>query len=354
MRRVFISSCSQADMSFPEEAPKENMNLVTNFTFSILPLLDPTMESNATYNASRFSSNSSYIPEDDNFYRLRLTVFLISTLLVSLFGMAVNGTVIWILGCRMNRNSFTIYILNLSIADFALLTVLAQHSICSILNFFHYMDYTVVLFSLLSSLFLFAFSTSQFLLAVISIDRCICIFLPLWHKCHRPPHLSTILCVAVWILTFLISAIDFSLFLSIQYAEIWYHQFLLNAVLCMPAISISTIAMLIKVCFMSPHLKQRKLLTAILLALLFFLFFGFPMNAFRFFFRYRIPASSYFNFYALMGATLNSAINPVIYFLVGRNKKTQSSGRLMKILEKLFQEGEYCREETESTLETCL
>nr|XP_020670730.1 mas-related G-protein coupled receptor member A1-like [Pogona vitticeps] len=316
--------------------------------------MDPAMDSNAIYNGTTgFPNNSTYSPEDDAYFT-RLFVVLIFVILVSLFGMVGNGTVIWILGFCMKRNPFTTYILNLSVADFAFLIDLDLEIICSFLNSFYDTNCPVVLIWLLPRLCSFTFGMSQFLLAVISIDRCVCLFFPLWHKCHRPPYLSTTVCATIWIVTFLISAIDFALAIFIDYFELWYYQFVLNTVLCMPAMTISTIAMLINVFFLSPHHKRGLILKSILLALLFFLFFGFPVNASVLFQMYYIPTSPYFNHYAAIGTSINSAINPLIYFLVGRDKKAQSRGRIKKILYKLFQEEGSCKEDVESSLDTHL
>nr|XP_020634591.1 mas-related G-protein coupled receptor member H-like [Pogona vitticeps] len=299
------------------------------------------MESNATHNSTTF-------PYD------RINVWIgIILLPVSLFGMVGNGTVIWILGWCIKRNPFTTYVLNLSIADFVVLSTLATITVCWLLPGHHYSNCPLDLGILLFPVFLFTFSMSLFLLAAISIDRCVCLFFPLWHKCHRPPRLSTTVCVAIWILTFLISVVVSAITFTHTYLDLTYYQFLLNGLVFMPAMFISTIAMLIKVCFISPHHKRGKLLSAILLALLFFIFFAFPINAFQFFVSYDNPASFYLRYYALIGASLNSAINPLIYFLVGRDKKAQSRWRI-KILEKLFQEEESCRVKIESPLETSL
>uniref|UniRef100_A0A6J0SHP4 Mas-related G-protein coupled receptor member H-like n=1 Tax=Pogona vitticeps TaxID=103695 RepID=A0A6J0SHP4_9SAUR len=325
------------------------MNTMTNITLSLIPTTDPVMESNVTDIDIRFPNNS--LPEKDH---LKWTVVSIFILLVSPFGMMGNGTIIWILGCCSKRNHFTTYILNLCIADFGVVMILAIYSICCFLSGLYRIDCPFNLKIVLFFLFLFTFSTSQFLLAVISIDRCICIFFPFWHKCHRPPYLSTILCVTIWILTFLISAFNVTFELSNTYFHVVNHQLFLNAVIFMPAMAISTIAMLIKVCFISPHHKRRKLLRAILLALLFFLFFAFPMNVTELFFIGHIPVSSYLDYYGPIGASLNSAINPVIYFLVGRCKKAQSRGKIKKMLEKLFQEEESCGEAVECAIETHL
>ncbi|NXJ85717.1 MRGRD protein, partial [Trogon melanurus] len=42
---------------------------------------------------------------------------------VSVFGLVGNGKVVWLLGFRVKQNPFTVYILNLAVADFFLLLI---------------------------------------------------------------------------------------------------------------------------------------------------------------------------------------------------------------------------------------
>ncbi|NXK71415.1 MRGX2 protein, partial [Amazona guildingii] len=49
------------------------------------------------------------------------TVILIVCMLICVFGMVGNGIVLWFLGFQMKLNHFTVYILNLAVADCSLL-----------------------------------------------------------------------------------------------------------------------------------------------------------------------------------------------------------------------------------------
>uniref|UniRef100_A0A803SN32 G-protein coupled receptors family 1 profile domain-containing protein n=1 Tax=Anolis carolinensis TaxID=28377 RepID=A0A803SN32_ANOCA len=259
-------------------------------------------------------------------------------LLICLPGLVGNGNVIWLLGFRIKRTPFTTYILNLSIADFA---VLNNEMIWEILYLINWINSISISNFFYFAIFTFTFTASQYLMAIISIDRCVCLFFPLWHRCHRPTHLSTALCVIVWISSFLTTAISHTLLLN-GYDHMLYIQFFLNAVVCMPIMCVSTIAIFIKFCLRPPQKKKGKLLRTIWLTLLFFLLFAFPYNAIHVF---NITCEyCFFYEYTYMCVSVNSAINPMIYYLVGRDKGGRSNNKINKVLEKLFKEEEdYCR-----------
>ncbi|XP_067323128.1 proto-oncogene Mas-like [Anolis sagrei] len=275
--------------------------------------------------------------------------FIVSTIvfLICLPGLVGNGIVIYLLGFHIKRNPFTTYILNLSIADFGLLTVVVAHNIFLILNLLGEISFMNYLHVLHDSIFLFTFLISQFLLTIISIDRCVCLFFPLWHRCHRPPRLSTIVCVIIWILGFLISSTNAILMVTIHFKGINTVHYFLNVVIFMPIMCVSTVAMFIKISSRPQQNKRVRLLRAILLTLIFFLLFTFPFNVINILVIFKKVQHHFFT-YAYLCASLNSTINPMIYYLVGRDKKGKASKKINIVLEKLFREEEDYRREQEN------
>ncbi|XP_015281532.1 PREDICTED: mas-related G-protein coupled receptor member H-like [Gekko japonicus] len=273
-------------------------------------------------------------------------VFGISILVICIFGAVGNGIVIWLLGFRIKRNPFSTYILNLAVADFGVLLAAT----------FFVADYwvgfiydTPIIFFVFFFLFLSTYSSSQFLLTAISLDRCVAVFFPLWHRCHRPPHLSTIVCALIWVLVlfFLLTAVTCTLKsvrLHVSIIEESY-QFIVNAVLCLPVMTIATVSLFIKACLKARQHRRGRLLTVILLTLLFFLLFAFPFNIMHILTNL-IYLPIYMSSGALLLACLNSSINPVIYFLVGRQWKSSHREGMKMILQKVFKEEEGCVEET--------
>ncbi|XP_003219523.3 mas-related G-protein coupled receptor member H [Anolis carolinensis] len=264
-------------------------------------------------------------------------------ILICLLGLLGNGRVIWLLGFNNKRNPFTTYIMNLSIADFGVLTCLL--GIASFVIALHWYggSYAICLcFHIVLELLFFTYSSSQFLLTIISIDRCVAVLFPIWHRCHRPPYLSTVVCAIVWILSSLLSGIHFTFFVLKKYAStLFFYQITPNILLCAPLMIISTLTLFLKVCCKRKQHQRGKLVTAILLTLLFFLLFCFPLNV-----SYVIRLSFYGDDLAFLlrwigfaCASLNSSINPLIYFLVGRRQKKGRAKVSMKVaLERVFKD----------------
>nr|XP_060627705.1 proto-oncogene Mas-like [Anolis sagrei ordinatus] len=318
--------------------------MMTNFSQSVTSSFNATMGYNSTENPEK--SNRSLVDY------IILLLFIVS-LLISFSGLVGNGKVIWLLGFRVKKNPFTTYILSLSIADFLVLTVLVPINILFIIYLFEsiFLHFLLYLCLWLESIFLATFTASQFLLTVISIDRCVCIFFPLWHRCHRPTHLSTAVCVVIWIFAFLIFATDITLKVSFHYTELLSYLFAFNTVLSMPIMCVSTTAILIKICLNLQLKKQGKLIRATLLTLVFFILFAFPVNVYYILIFLKLQSSE-FAVYVYLCLSLNSTINPIIYYFVGRGKRGKFSKGINNVLEKLFKEEEDYREPQETTTET--
>ncbi|XP_028572588.2 mas-related G-protein coupled receptor member H-like [Podarcis muralis] len=307
-------------------------------------------------------NETDFLTPEDGFdhelspYDIADIVISISILLISIFGIIGNGTVIWLLGFCMKRNPFTTFILHLAVADLGALMSLSPLSIMRILTLFPFFTFYNNFFAVFENLLWFMNNTGQYLLTAISMDRCVSVVFPLWHRCHRPPHFSTLVCATIWIISFLLTVIGMILYLfNILSHTIFYHL-LVNAILCLPLMTVSTLVLFIKLYFRSQQRKKGKALTAILLALLFFLFLAFPLTCivlicfFTPFIAYNVE--SFAISVGLLCSCLNSSINPLIYFLIGRNKRARSRESMNVILQRLFKEKENCREEREVSVQT--
>ncbi|XP_039202538.1 mas-related G-protein coupled receptor member H-like [Crotalus tigris] len=297
--------------------------------FSALALI------NATHCGKSKTGNESSVNE----VMLTLASF---TMLFCVLGMLGNGLVIWLLGCSIKRNTFALYIINLSVADFGFLTaelIIEIHG----LSTHCYYGFPYELFQ---TVLLLMYSAGQFLLTVISIDRCISVLFPIWYRCHRPVYLFTAVCAVIWTTSFILSSIYFTIAAIHRYKRKYTvkHHFIVNAVLCLPLMTISSVILFIKICFISKSQRRRKLLTVVLLTLFFFLVLAFPLNAFYLirhkFVNKNIVHCSY------LCISINSSINPLIYYLVGRQKgKTQRS--IKDLLQRIFKEEENSTDQTE-------
>ncbi|NXW89513.1 MRGRD protein, partial [Alopecoenas beccarii] len=94
---------------------------------------------------------------------------------ICLCGLVGNMLVVWFLGFQMKKSPFTVYVLNLAIADFSLLLFLF---VIFMLHIFP--NFTCVFSSkyglsldVMPILFLFWYFASMYLLTAISIERCL-------------------------------------------------------------------------------------------------------------------------------------------------------------------------------------
>ncbi|XP_066479297.1 mas-related G-protein coupled receptor member D-like [Tiliqua scincoides] len=296
-----------------------------------------------------------------------LVVVNVIIILVCMFGLMGNRVVIWLPGFRMKRTPFTTYVLNLAVADFGVLTSIIPIALMCFLQSDTDSSFHSHLFMGSWLLFHFFFSISQFLLTIISVDRCMSVLFPIWYRCHWPERLSTILCILLWILCFLVHGICATLDIlksTARYVSrnsILARVFSVDAIVCLPLITISTLILFIRFCLKSQQHRRKKLLLAILVALFFFLFLAFPLNVMYLMILFPLPFLPFnvdFTDIILnvgyLCASLNSFVNPLIYFLVGRKNKGLFAENLKLILQRVFKQEEkvVCGEKLQPSAQT--
>ncbi|XP_058030889.1 proto-oncogene Mas-like [Ahaetulla prasina] len=279
-----------------------------------------------------------------------------SVALICILGLVGNGRIIYLLAFSIKRNSFTTFILNLSITDCGVLTSFIIAAVfVAVLTLHKSTNLPFAFVFLFLELFFFTYSASRFLLTAISLDRCVGVLFPCWHRCHRPPYLPTLLCLLTWNLSFLLSAVHLILYQTTNFGILLFcFQIIVNGLLCTPLMVVSAVTLWIRMKSKSQR-SQRKLLTTILLALLFFFLFSLPMDVF-----YVIEYFGSYNPLLLtvgIGCTaLNRSINPLLYFLVGRKKrgKEQPRATLKVALQRIFKDQQGSPEDQKTMEETCL
>ncbi|XP_058033857.1 mas-related G-protein coupled receptor member H-like [Ahaetulla prasina] len=259
--------------------------------------------------------------------------------LICCIGVPLNGIVIWFLGFQIKRNPFTILILNLAIADFGFLISMTLNCIR------HFIHGTKpgIFWKILSPFFIITYINGLFLLTAISIDRCVAVLFPIWHHCSRPKYLSSAVCVSLWIFSFLLG-INNIISCLFSYNATWDLHLIVTAVLCLPLITISTVILIIKICLKAEQIKRRRLLMMILITLLCFLILSLPLYIYVFITLFP-NKNDLFDVNGLvcyldLGASLNSSINPVIYFLVGKKKRARTRESIKVIFQRVFREEE--------------
>ncbi|NXX81489.1 MRGRD protein, partial [Urocolius indicus] len=94
---------------------------------------------------------------------------------ICLCGLVGNILVVWFLGFHMKKNPFTVYVLNLAVADLSMLLFLAACLIIDILqqiNCLSYFQY-VSTDRILLTLYTFYYFASMYLLSAMSLERCL-------------------------------------------------------------------------------------------------------------------------------------------------------------------------------------
>ncbi|KAM7086759.1 mas-related G-protein coupled receptor member X4-like [Molossus nigricans] len=255
-------------------------------------------------------------------------------LLIGLFGLVGNGTVIWLLGFRVKRNPFSVYILNLAIADFTYLLCITATLFVAITVTEHLKMFILPVLST-------SYLAGMVLLMAISTERCISALFPIWYRSHRPAHLSAIVCAVLWGLSLCLGTLwlfcDFSMELPCK------HRFLVYIVLffiTLLEVCVSSLTLLLRIRYGSSRRHSPKLYRVILLAVLAFLLLGLPLNLgflvtilqpeplefYRFIYIFYIPS------------VLNSTVNPVIYFFVGRQGQLPGRKALRDVLQSALTE----------------
>ncbi|XP_029431370.1 proto-oncogene Mas-like [Rhinatrema bivittatum] len=293
---------------------------------------------------SNGTGNSSFT---DNLTTLGLSLTFVS-LIISVLGLAGNGIVLWFLGFKIKRNKFTVYILNLAIADFLFL-------LCSFLQIFTDLPTSVIdiewnLSNLLTAGYILVYNTGLYLLTAISLERCLSVLYPLWYRCQRPKHQSTIVCVLLWVLSCLVSGIEYFLCLAThlsfaldlnQYQMCKYTVLvsigILTYLFFAPLMVFSNLTLFIKIRKGSQHRHPPKLFVVILVTVLIFLIFALPYRLVLIMYEIYYDFSSYLLVHStLLLSVINSAANPYVYFLVGRQNKQRHQGSIKVALQMVF------------------
>ncbi|XP_074903232.1 mas-related G-protein coupled receptor member H-like [Buteo buteo] len=263
---------------------------------------------------------------------------------ISLCGLVGNGIVMWFLGFHMKHNPFTVYILNLAVADFSLLllffllllALLSLAAVCSYLyNFISfYIDFVFVVEFLCH----FFDLSSLGLLTAISVERCLSVLFPIWYRCRRPEHMSGVVSGVLWALAgFFVS----SMYLSFNYAESYEMVFagvaIAVAMILSSMMLISNLCLFIKLRCGLQRRHPGKLCVAVLLNVIFFFALGIPFSVEVFL---NLPSSHELlpEHTSFLLALLNCSINPVIYFLVGSCRQCRFQGSVKVAFRRVFEE----------------
>ncbi|XP_016074920.1 PREDICTED: mas-related G-protein coupled receptor member X2-like [Miniopterus natalensis] len=245
------------------------------------------------------------------------------TLIIVLAGLAGNAVVLWLLGVRIGRTTFSVYMLSLAGADFLFLCCQILHCLCS-LPIFSFGFPKICRFFIPVLFFFYIAGLS--ILSAISTERCLSVLWPIWYRCRRPRHTSAIMCALLWALSLLRSILegDYCGFLTGHLHLVWCPvlDFITAAwlILLFVLTSGSSLALMTRLLCGSQRVPLTRLCVTLMLTVLVFLLCGLPVGIhwfLVFWSQIRSDAFSHISQVANTLSCINSSANPVIYFFVG-------------------------------------
>ncbi|XP_047630563.1 mas-related G-protein coupled receptor member X2 [Phacochoerus africanus] len=254
--------------------------------------------------------------------------------IMALGGLAGNAVVMWLLGFRLRRNSFSVYILNLAAADFLFLLLHILSSLENLIISFHSSAFSFPRFFI--TVLTFAYLAGLSLLSAISTERCLSVLCPIWYRCRRPRHLSAVMCALLWALSLLLSILEAKDcgFLSMDFNLIWCRLFdFITAgwlTFLFVLLAGSSLTLLGRILSKSQRLQLTRLYVTVALTVLVFLICGLPFGVYWFIIIWIHSDLFMYSCHFLVASTLscvNSCTNPIIYFLVGSFRRRQRPKR---------------------------
>ncbi|XP_029296121.1 prostaglandin D2 receptor 2 [Cottoperca gobio] len=149
--------------------------------------------------------------------------------LVSCLGILENALILWVVGFRLRRRTVaSVWVLNLAMSDF--LATLTLPLFTFYLNSSHSWELGSLLCKTQASIFFLNMFVSAFLLAAISVDRCLLAAKPVWSQNHRSVPGAWKVCALGWMWA-VINTLPYFLFRSVTEKQdgrkLCYHNFAL-------------------------------------------------------------------------------------------------------------------------------
>ncbi|XP_010865421.4 chemokine-like receptor 1 [Esox lucius] len=130
------------------------------------------------------------------FTEVSCVFYLVVNVLIFLLGVLGNGLVIWIAGIKMKRTVSTTWYLSLAVSDFIFCLSLPFNIVYTVTN-----DWTFGLFLCKFNSFVMFINmfSSIFILAVISVDRCVLVVFAVWAQNNRTNGKASFVVFLAWI-----------------------------------------------------------------------------------------------------------------------------------------------------------
>ncbi|XP_073422183.1 mas-related G-protein coupled receptor member A6-like [Dendrobates tinctorius] len=272
------------------------------------------------------------------FAYIHFTIAAVIALVLSLIGLLGNIIVLCYLCFKIQKNKFTIYSINLAVAYFIFLLF----SVCILVLNINTLNNTYPNFQGKDSLYLFleifydgTLYSGMFILTVISLELCMSVKLPVWHKCQRPKALTVVICVILWsigcmesLLENLLCKADSFVAQTSGCTAIQLITFASAVIVCLPVMVTSCLILLF-------HIKRRfdqqasaELYAFIISAVTVFIISVIPFNFLWFLMYFHLIPTDVqkvaLYFASIYGTVLHCTIIPYIYILAELNRKAKS------------------------------
>ncbi|XP_072494051.1 mas-related G-protein coupled receptor member A6-like [Notamacropus eugenii] len=292
----------------------------------------------------RSANESSVLVEPAHFYLDDWMQIL--TMLIAPVGMVGNRAVLWLLGFRIQRNQFPIYILNLAGAN---ILFLCCSFLMAVAEFVTYL-YNSFMYNTVRHVRNMAYTMSLSLLATISTERCLSVLFPIWYRCHLPKRTSAAVCTLVWALT---NLLEVAYIVSCFYK--YTHHFCLDSfiielvwfILLTSVLCVSSLTLLMRVQCCSQRHQPPRLYLLVLLTVLVFLLCGLPLQMGYYIHPFDILFMPYWFRQPL--ASVKSSVNPFIYFFLGSQRHKRRREPLRMILQRALGDEQEVEGETRDT-----
>ncbi|XP_052034556.1 mas-related G-protein coupled receptor member B2-like [Apodemus sylvaticus] len=263
------------------------------------------------------------------------------SIIISLVGMGLNAIVLWFLGIRMHRNAFSVYILNLAMADFLFLCSQFVFCLLDAIYFFYsiFIEFPLV-FHIVR---ICAYHSGLSILSTISIERCLSVIWPIWYRCNRSRHTSAITCFVLWAMSLLLGILEriacdlmFNGF-DIYWCRMFYLIASVFSVVSFVVLCGSSLILLVRIFCGSQRIPVTRLYITIAFTVLVFLIFGLPFGIHWLLHQlmgdlhYLNNCDSFFYDTQFLSC-VNSCANPIIYFLVGSIRHRNFRRKTLKLL----------------------
>ncbi|KAG8576010.1 hypothetical protein GDO81_009744 [Engystomops pustulosus] len=272
-------------------------------------------------------------------------------IILCLLGMIGNAIVTWILTFSIKRTKYTVYILNLAIADFLYLIFVAVVLLLMVDQMLNRNRLTKVTLLALEVMYDFGYNAGMLFLTAISIERCLSVLFPIWYKCYRPKHLSSFACGFIWLLGALLSLLDNFVCPSQAFMAttkectgIQIFSTVLTFVFIIPLMLLSSFILIYIIKTTSKKSRPPKIYLAIIMTVIVFLISVAPIRLLWSLLYFKllnntITAVAFF-FATTYCTAFNSSANPFIYYFVGRQRKKRFGGSINEALSRVFKDDE--------------